>query len=438
MVVFMLFCLLQSSGALANDSGEARDSHSGKLALLINQLYGPDGLFVDSEALLPSGQTHSAHFNSSFQQEFFQLNIAIANQLSSVPLPSPASGFTYTFDSKTGVFSRSTSTFGPILSERAETVGKNMVTFGFSVQSFGYDTIEGSSLSGLPAVFTHDGAQAGGKADVVTTSNSIDARMDQFTTFLTWGVTDSLDLSIGVPLVSTSLDIVSEATVQRLGTLDLKAVHFFDDDGEFGDQRRFSASGSATGLGDILVRLKKRTESMGPADIALSLDLRLPTGDEANLLGSGAFGVRPNFILSLSGETVSPYFNLNYQWNGKSLLMGDLLTGQKEDMPDQMSYTAGLDIGVHDKLSMAVEIRGRRAFDTPRLFPQTFYGLDSERTLFPNIHLERDSFNMFNGGIGFKFNPGTNFLVNFNLLFRLDDDGVRDTLTPMIGMDYAF
>src|SRR5262245_41277505 len=90
-----------------------------KLAHLIPGLYGPSGLIVDSGAVLPSGQTHSAHFNSAFQADFSQLNTALVSLVASVPLPSPASSYTYTFDSKSGVFARSTGSFGPILADRA-------------------------------------------------------------------------------------------------------------------------------------------------------------------------------------------------------------------------------------------------------------------------------------------------------------------------------
>src|SRR3954465_12766791 len=79
-----------------------------KLAFLIPHLFGPTGLVVDSEARLPNGQTHSAHFNSAFQAEFTQFNGAIAPQLASLPIPTPASGFSYTLDPGLGLFTRST------------------------------------------------------------------------------------------------------------------------------------------------------------------------------------------------------------------------------------------------------------------------------------------------------------------------------------------
>jgi hypothetical protein len=92
---------------------------------IFKDLYGPGGLVVNSLTPLPSGVTHSAHFNSGFESEFSQFGTAMTGQIVSLPLPPPASGFTYQFDPALGVFSRTTTSFGPILSERAETIGIN-------------------------------------------------------------------------------------------------------------------------------------------------------------------------------------------------------------------------------------------------------------------------------------------------------------------------
>ena len=111
-----------------------------RLALLIPHLYGPTGLVVDSEARLPDGSTHSAHFNSAFQAEFTQFNVAIASQLTGLPIPTPASGFTYTLDPGLGQFTRSTKSFGPILSDRADTVGLHKLSLGVHYQRFTFDS----------------------------------------------------------------------------------------------------------------------------------------------------------------------------------------------------------------------------------------------------------------------------------------------------------
>src|SRR5437667_180179 len=60
-VILMLLSLLYvCPGTLA----QTRE----KLALLIRNIYGPNGLLVDSEAFLPDGSNHSAHSNSEFHR----------------------------------------------------------------------------------------------------------------------------------------------------------------------------------------------------------------------------------------------------------------------------------------------------------------------------------------------------------------------------------
>src|SRR5690242_1982532 len=117
------------------------------LATLFTSLFGPQGLKVVSEASLPGDILHTAHFNSDFQSNFDKFTTAIVGQLVTVPLPTPASGFTYELDPSTGVFRRSTESFGPILAERAETVGAGRVAIGFGYQRFHFKTVEGLDLN---------------------------------------------------------------------------------------------------------------------------------------------------------------------------------------------------------------------------------------------------------------------------------------------------
>jgi hypothetical protein len=409
-----------------------------KLAFLIPTLYGPTGLVVDSEARLPSGETHSAHFNSAFQAEFTQFNIALASQLASVPLPTSASGFTYELDPALGVFKRSTTSFGPILAERAETIGKGKFSLGFSYQRFTFDTLEGLNLDQVPAVFTHDDPFPGGRADVVTTLNSIDARVGQATAFFTYGLLDRVDLSVAVPLVTVDMDVASDASVQRVGTAASPATHFFRDaGGGFGASRRYEGSGSASGIGDVIVRLKTTVYKGDASAVALGVDSRIPTGDEEDLLGSGAPGVKPFLAMSFGSKNVAPHLNVAYQWNGDSVLAGNVLGGTKGDMPDQVLYAAGVDVGLGEKVTLAVDVFGRYVIDSPRLRSTVFRTIDVGST-FPNIHFETGSFSVVDGAVGLKINLGGTLLADFNALFKLNDAGLRDTFTPLVGIEYSF
>jgi len=409
------------------------------LATLFTEIYGPNGLVVDSEATLPGEQPHSAHFNSSFESDFSQFNTALVSQFVTVPLPSPASGFTYQFDSSLGVFQRTTQSFGPILAERAETIGAKHVSFGFAAQRFNFDTVEGIDLAKVPAVFTHDNAQLlGGRQDVVTTVNSISASVSQFTTFVTLGVTDRFDVSVAVPVVSNTLQVVSDATIQRLGTTN-PLTHFFRlSDGEtVGNRRIFTAGGSASGLGDVTVRLKSALAHRGSSGFSAGLDIRLPTGDEMNLLGTGATAIQPLAIVSTTYQTVSPHANISYQWSGSSVLAGDPETGTSARFPGQMQYAAGADVAVNPHFTLVFDLLGRYIIDAERLRQEDFHALDG-KSVFPNVTFFRDSYQMLNGSIGTKVNVFGRLLIDANLLFSLDSHGVRDKITPLIGFEYSF
>ena len=408
------------------------------LATMFTDLFGPRGLIVDSLATLPGEQPHSAHFNSDFQFNFSQFGTALVGQFVSVPLPSPGGGFTFEFDASLGVFRRTTQSFGPILAERADTIGARRLSVGVAYQRFSYDTVEGLDLRQVPAVFTHDNANLlGGRQDVVTTTNSIEANVNQTTTFVTLGVTDRFDVSLAIPVVATSLKVVSDATIQRLGTTD-ELTHFFrQSDGEVGVRRLFTASGTASGLGDLLVRLKGTLRKDPKNGVAAGVDIRLPTGNELNLLGSGTTGVQPFAVWSGTFQKVSPHVNASYRWNGSSVLSGNPARGQSAQFPDQVAYAAGADVSVNSRLTLAFDLLGRYTIDSERLRYQPFLALDG-RSVFPNIVFARDSFNALSGALGMKANLVGRLLLDVNVLFKLDEHGLRDKVTPLIGVEYNF
>jgi hypothetical protein len=421
----------------------AQTSTTAALATLIQDIFGPNGLVVNSEARLPDGSTHSAHFNSAFQSNFRQFNIALASQLTSVPLPSPASGFTYRFDPATGTFVRSTQSYGPIFADRAETIGRGKVSFGYNYQYLSFDTIEGVDLRRIPALFTHDDFQlGGGRVDVVMTHNAIEASVGQFTGLLTYGLTDRIDIAVAVPVIRTHLMILSQAEIHRIGTTGSPTVHFFRDDvspGGVGSEKQFLAEGAATGLGDLVVRVKGTAMREGHRGLAFGLDLRLPSGDEEDLLGSGAPGVRPFAVVSFTTGIVSPHVNLAYQWNGRSVLAGDISAQQKGDLPDRFLYSIGGDVGVSERLSLALDLLGERVIDSPRLVRRVFTARGEAGSFtFDDIGFEQASFSVATGSAGAKLKVAANLLVNFNLRFRIGRAGLSDRVTPLVGVEYVF
>jgi hypothetical protein len=418
------------------------NSTSPTLAELLKNIYGPNGLIVDSQALLPDGSTHSAHFNGAFQSEFERFNIALVRQLVALPLPSPAAGFTYKFDASTGTFARTTQSFGPILADRADTIGRGKFVFGYSLQQFDFHSFDGLPLSHVPAVFTHDDAQlGGGRADIITTDSAIAASVTQSTTFITFGVTDRLDVSLAVPLIRTSIDVLSHATIQRIGTGTSPATHFFEDPnapGGFGNQRTFIAQGSAQGVGDLIVRGKGTVWESPAAGVAVGVDLRLPTGEEENLLGSGSLGVKLFEATSFTVGALSPHVGLAYQWNGATVLAGDIATGTKGNLPSEVQYNVGGDVSVDRRLTLAFDVLGRHSTGSPRLRSSPFTSQGAAPLVYPNIAFTLQTLNVLNGSVGMKVNVARTLLFTFNTLFRLNDAGLTTKLTPLVGLEYGF
>ena len=183
-----------------------------------------------------------------------------------VPLPSPASGFTYKFDSGTPARScnrrAASARSWPIAPRRS---ARGRIAFGFTSQFFSFDHLDGVSLTASRRCSgTTASRPAAGRADVVSTANTIQAGVSQFAGALTYGVTDRIDVSLAVPLVRTHLSLLSNAQIIRLGTGSNVQVHYFRDElalGGYGSTHQFFVEGTAGGIGDLVVRVKAHADA---------------------------------------------------------------------------------------------------------------------------------------------------------------------------------
>src|ERR1700747_1717545 len=115
--------------------------HESEPGCVLPNLFGPTGITLTSKF------PHFAHFIGSAQQILNQgVGTEIATQLAILPIISPSSGFTYQYDSAAGAFVRSTTSFGPIYTERAETIGRGKFSFGLSYQRFRFGSLDGVDL----------------------------------------------------------------------------------------------------------------------------------------------------------------------------------------------------------------------------------------------------------------------------------------------------
>lgn len=432
-LIFLSLLLLCAGSCLAHDeitSGSSTMLGRRKLAFLIPNLYGPTGLTLPNP-------THQAHFDSSFQRNFGPLNVAIASQLTSLPIPSPASGLVYSFDKALGVYTRSARSFGPILAERADTIGKDKFAVGFSNQSFTFDSMDSVPLNRVPSVFVHipNPANPTFAEDIITADNFVDLQIGQLTTFLTYGIHDRIDVSVAMPFISARLGVTSNATIRRIGTGGDTSIHAFGGSAD-GSQGQFSNTSSASGIGDIVARMKGNVIRGSLVGLAVGVDVRVPTGDAYDFLGSGAPGIKPFAALSFTAGSFSPHVNFGYQWNGDSVLAGSVINGTKGRLPSQLLYAVGFDYGLTKRFTLAADILGQHVRRVERIFADEYTAANQIR--YPNTRYAEGNFDSRSGAIGFKVNPIGDLIASFNVLVRMSHAGLQDRVTPLVGLSYAF
>jgi hypothetical protein len=356
-------------------------------------------------------QTPSGAFN------FF--NAYFGTDLSRLPLATPASGFIFAFDKKLGVYAASNESFGPIMTERGETIGRHKLYLAFTYERFNFRTIDGHDLRSLPLLLTEG---KGANAIFSVTSNRVDAKVDQFATYLTFGLFDRMDVSLAVPFQKISLGVSSTGS-QYSATGDV-----------VGGFQNF-IPGTASGIGDVVLAAKGVAYRAEKTKLAIGSELRVPTGDKYNFLGTGTTGVKPYVALSRSGR-VSPHLDLGYQWNGKTILFRNK-AGLDQRLPTDLYVSGGTDFGVTKRLTLVGDYLFQRFFGGPRVLSGSFTIPNTTQNV-PVLINRKGPYSENSLSLGAKFNPAGRLLVALNALIQLDEKGLRSRVVPFGEISYSF
>ena len=314
------------------------------------------------------------------------------SQLSTFPLGSSSGGFTYTFDESLGTFRRASSSFGPAFAERATTIGRGKLNAGITYQHTPYETFEGQRLEDGSIKFylrhqeccspgTGGGGGGGGggagggsgptlqpngtrlsppfEGDLIEASLSMEATTDTVAFFGNYGLTDRWDVALAVPIVRVDLEASVRATIIRLATPGSPLTHTFEAGNTQATERTFLEGGTATGLGDVLVRTRYRFLSFGGGGLAAAVDVRLPTGDQEQLLGAGT--QFKGFLIASGGAgRFAPHFNIGYTAVngevGSSGLLAEL--GGTAPIPDEINYAMGMEFVAHPRVTIIGDVVG--------------------------------------------------------------------------------
>jgi hypothetical protein len=385
----------------------------------------------------PGFQSHEAHFLPGLDQELapFLFNQQLVAQLSTFPTGTPSGGFSFNFDPATGAFQRATNSFGPSFADRALTNGRGKFTLGANFQYSKYTSFEGADLQDGEVKFYLTHQDIPGtlffEGDVVEADLRLDLSSSTTTIFANYGVTNAFDLAVSLPILHVSMDSTIDARILRLAT-GQTPIHTFAGGS---DTATFHESGSATGIGDILVRGKYRFLSAPGGGLAAGVDLRLPTGDAEELLGTGATGAAFSLIGSTSSGVFAPHFNVSYSASGDSDVV---------NIANEFTYKAGTEFVASPAVTLSVDFLGRTLLDAGRLeLTPTTHTFQSAAgvpgsTSFDEYVARDGSLNISNLAVGGKFNVGGNLLISANALIALSNSGVTARITPVFGFDYTF
>jgi len=491
LVIGSTLCILFSHGnASAQGICPLNGTSSNKLICVLPQVFGPFGLGSSGNAPgapLKFNFGHEGHFEGEFLSNFGPINEAVGIQVSQLPIASPSSSISFIYDPTLKTFAPATEeSLGPILGERANTIGRHKIYVAFSYQYFNFNSIDGQDTNHIPSVLKHaaigpsnslplsflhscpnqdglTGPYAQSPCfvrDYIQTTNNIDLTVHQYTLYATYGITRHLDFSVAVPILDVRMKVLTDATiVQNSFGPGGTAFHQFDPNivSSCGSTSpcfngTFSSSGSASGIGDVVLRGKYEMYQGERFGFAMGVDVRLPSGDEQNFLGSGAVGVRPFGLVSYRAR-VSPHATVGYEVNGKSILAGDFVgrtaTNTKAGLPNRFVYVVGADASIVKRLTGSFDIYGQRLFGIPQLFssPFTDFGKCSDvnctmltpGTAHPDLGIRSNAdYNIISASVGLKYRAFRKLVLSGNVLLKLNDAGLRATAVPLAGVSYSF
>jgi hypothetical protein len=415
------------------------------------------GVFLNGTSFSGFSQLSSV-FNSEAALE--QFSTQIADQFNYYPVGSTVAGFTYKFDPNLNIFERSTDGLGPLLSERGQTTGQGKLNVAFGYSWIDYDDFQGQNLGNYnltsggapvivitpspnnkisgptpvvppsvfvpppPSVVFDSGLISVGKGLIhfvipscgsssckaaggfpasgtpgsytllasipnVTLDTSIET--DAYALFVNYGVTDKLDVGIVVPYLATYL----KGNVQATGLIDPSTGRAFS--------VQTSGSAQSSGIGDLVLRAKMNFFDGEYGALASRLDFYVPTGNADNFQGFGHPAAGGSLIYSAAIGPFSPHASVAFLWRFDAQQF------------NEMRFSLGGDLRVTQWLTATTDF------------------LLNQNTAQYNI-----GNTILAASTGIKFNPWRRLVLSTNLLWRLNDQGLRALVIPSVSVEYTF
>lgn len=381
--------MLASLNAHAQTTNTPRQSVAEVLSFLLTNQAIPTGDFAKDRAAAEATSETIAR--------------ALLVSLTTQPLASASSGFSYRFNSALGTFERASDSFGPFFAERVQTTAPGQVAIGVTYRYAKFDTLDGRNLTDGFVTTANQFRDEASPFDVET----LIMKLSTHTLALTAnaGVTNRVEVSGALPFVALRLE--GQRTNVYRGSTFVQA----------------SGNADVAGFGDAIARVKVRLAGTRAGGLAVGGDVRLPTGRKEDLLGAGRVGYRVLAITSAEGPLVAAHANVFLARGGLSDETG--LTGAVAITPAARVTVSG-ELVVR-RLS---ELHSIQELTAPH---PTISGVNTLR-LVPG----EGSTTLSQVAVGFKWNATETWLINGNIALPMGNSGLTAKWVPTIGIEYTF
>jgi hypothetical protein len=336
-------------------------------------------------------------------------------EVSTAPIGSSAGGFTFIFDPVTRSFERAAPSFGPMFGERAVTAGEGRAGFGVNYIRSTYDRIDGRDLrdGSLQSVALLAGTQT-----VAAGETALSITTDAFVLFTNVSLNAWFDASVAVPFIR----------------MQLEGTHAIADQSALG-------SATASGMGDVAVRAKVRLYEQRQGGVALGVDLRVPTGDPEAMLGAGVTRALVNGIWSAGVGNLAPHASFGFEyWSNAFQIYDPLLQAGVDAGRHATVYHGGLEWAATPRVTLNGELMGRFIHNGGRLayrdlpLPANPFGITTASV----VTVDPRGLHRLSAAGGVKWNFAHTALLTATLVVPLNDAGLQDRLTPIVGLDWGF
>jgi hypothetical protein len=329
---------------------------------------------------------------------------ALLANLATLPVTASSGAFVYRLKPELGTVERATQSFGPFFVERALTAGERQASIGVTFQHLRFTSLDGSNLRDGSLITTaNQFVDEAAPFDVDHLTLRIDA--DIATLYGNVGVTDAIEVGFAAPMVALRLD------GSRVESYRGRAF------------TQATATATAFGLADLVVRTKATVFDEEGLGLAAAVDLRLPTGHEADLLGAGSASLKLSAIGSIERGRWSAHANAG---------------GTVGGLARELQYGGAVGMAATGRLTVTGELLGRwlDIFGHIVATAVPHPGLIGVQTI--RLTPDASTLHIITAVPGVKWNLTDTWVLAANVGMPLTEGGLTSRFTPFVGLDYAF